>query len=133
MRDPAGVRTSRNLTEAVSDFRTALEHGSATEVLGGLGNAHARAGRLLEAQATLAELLRIEQADQSASVALARVYAGPGDKKQAIEWLRKAAEGHVTGVTFIGVDPAFDPLRSEPDFEALCARPGLPAGVGRLP
>lgn len=91
-------------------------------------NAQARAGRLPEAQATLAELLRIEQAEKGASVALARVYAGLGEKRQAIEWLRKAAEAHVTDVTFIGVDPVFDPLRSEPDFQALCARLSVPAG-----
>jgi hypothetical protein len=98
----------------------------AVEVLGRLGNAQARAGRPAEARATLAELESIERKEKTAGVALARVYTGLGEKRQAIEWLGTAAGDHLTDVAFIGVDPAFDPLRQEPDFQALCARLNVP-------
>ncbi len=116
------------LAEAVSEYQTVLKQMRAVEVMGRLGNAQARAGRLSETRATLGEPQRIEQVEKIAGVALARVYTGLGEKKQAIEWLRKAADAHVTDAVFIGVDPVFDPLRAEPDFKALCARLGLPPG-----
>lgn len=115
------------LAEAISEYRTILRQMRAVEVMGRLGNAQARAGRLAEAQTTLDELQRIEQAEKTAGVAMARVYTGLGEKKPAIEWLHRAAEAHVTDVVFAGVDPAFDPLRAEPGFQALCARLGLPS------
>ncbi len=117
------------LAEAISEYRTILKKERPVEVLGRLGNAQARAGRLAEAQSTLAELERVEEAEKNAGVALARVYAGLGEKKQAIEWLRRAADALLTDVVFMGVDPAFDPLRGEAEFQALCARLGLPRGV----
>ena len=115
------------LDEAISEYRKVLERGRATEVLGRLGNAQARAGRLLDARATMAELEHIQQTEKIAAVALARVSVGLGEKRRAIEWLGEAAAGHLTDVAFIGVDPAFDPLRREPGFQALCARLSLPS------
>ena len=114
------------LAEAIGEYRTILKQARPVEVLGRLGNAQARAGRLAEAQSTLAELARVEEAEKNAGVALARVSTGLGQKKQAIEWLRRAADAHLTDAVFMGVDPAFDPLRGEAEFQGLCARLGLP-------
>ncbi|MGC9970058.1 MAG: hypothetical protein ABSE56_05660 [Bryobacteraceae bacterium] len=52
------------------------------------------------------------------------IHTGLGERKQGIESLRQAADAHDTDVTFMGVDPVFDPLRGEPEFRALCARLG---------
>ena len=117
------------LAEAIGEYQTILKQARPVEVLGRLGNAQARAGRLAEAQSTLAELERVEEAEKNAGVALARVYAGLGQKKEAIEWLRRAAHAHLTDVVFMGVDPAFDPLTGEAEFQALCVRLGLPRNV----
>jgi serine/threonine-protein kinase len=114
------------LSQAIESFQKVLEHGRAVEVLGHLGNAQARAGRLLEARATLAELQEVQRTQGIAAVALARTYAGLGDKAQAIAWLRQAAEAHLTDAAFMAVDPVFDALHRDPDFRALCARRGLP-------
>ena len=95
-------------------------------MLGRLGNAQARAGRVDDARATLAELLEIQRTKGTAAVALARTMVGMGDRAQAIEWLRKAAGAHLTDAAFMGVDPVFDSLRREPEFRALCAQRGLP-------
>lgn len=116
-----------DLVAAISEYRKVLEQMRAAEVLGRLGNAQARAGRIAEARATVAELERIEQTEKIAGVALARVYVGLGEKKLAIERLGKAVEAHLTDVAFMGVDPAFDPLRTEPAFQSLCARVNLPS------
>ena len=82
------------LSEAIENFQKVLEHGRATEVLGRLGNAQARAGRIDDARTTLAELLQIQRTQGIAAVALARTYAGLGEKAQAVDWLRKAADRH---------------------------------------
>jgi serine/threonine-protein kinase len=115
-----------DLAAAISEYRKVLERMRAVEVLGRLGTAQARAGRPAEARATLAELESIERKEKTAGVALARVCTGLGEKRQAIDWLGTAAGDHLTDVAFIGVDPAFDPLRQEPDFQALCARLNVP-------
>jgi hypothetical protein len=86
-----------------------------------------RAGRINEARSILTELESVQKSDGTAAVALAMVHVGLGEKKQAIECLRQAADTHVTDVLFIGVNPIFDSLRGDAGFQALCARLGLPA------
>ena len=54
----------------------------------------------------------------------ALIYAGLGDKQQAIYWLENAyAEG--SGHLGLKVDPTWDDLRSEPRFQDLLRRVGL--------
>jgi TolB-like protein/DNA-binding winged helix-turn-helix (wHTH) protein/Tfp pilus assembly protein PilF len=57
-------------------------------------------------------------------VATGYVYAGNTDK--ALTWLEKAMKARRYGITFLGVDPAFDRLRSDPRFVSLLRRMGLP-------
>ena len=92
-------------------------------ILAALGNAYARAGRMADAASVLTSLGKIP--GTVADVGLAIVHTGRGEKKQAIELLRQAAAAHVPDAIFIGVNPVFDPLRDDPDFQALCAGLGI--------
>ncbi|HET7208484.1 MAG TPA: winged helix-turn-helix domain-containing protein, partial [Terriglobales bacterium] len=56
---------------------------------------------------------------------LATAYAVIGDKTRAFAWLDKAYEAHSNLITCLKVDPAFDPLRSDPRFQSLLRRVGL--------
>lgn len=114
--------------EALGAYEKArAQVGESTDmILGPLGNALGRAGRIGEARSILTELESMQKSDGAAGVALAMVHLGLGERKQAIACLRQAADTHVTDVLFIGVDPVFDPLRGDADFQALCARLGLP-------
>jgi TolB-like protein/DNA-binding winged helix-turn-helix (wHTH) protein/Tfp pilus assembly protein PilF len=58
-------------------------------------------------------------------LAVALAYAGESDK--ALTWLERAFEARAYGITYIGVDPTFDRLRSDPRFVLLLRRIGLPA------
>jgi len=115
-----------NLAAAISDFEKARAiAGGNIDGLGGQGYACARAGRLREAAAIAAELQKVPNG--AGQVALAMVYAGRGQAKQAIASLNAAADARVPDALFIAAQPIFDPLRADPAFQELCARLGLPA------
>jgi TolB-like protein/Flp pilus assembly protein TadD/predicted Ser/Thr protein kinase len=90
-----------------------------------LARGYARGGRKREAERLLAELLPKAKPDYLA-VAIARIYMGLGKKEDAIGWLEKGVDGHDNGVTDLGVGPDWEPLRSDPRFQALLRRIGLP-------
>jgi hypothetical protein len=47
------------------------------------------------------------------------VYAGLGNRDQALEWLEKAHADKNHQVTLINIVPEFESLRSDPRFERL--------------
>jgi TolB-like protein/Tfp pilus assembly protein PilF len=48
------------------------------------------------------------------------------DTTLALDWLEKAYDGHEPNMPYINCMPIFDPLRSEPRFQALLRRMNLP-------
>ena len=74
-----------------------------------------------------AELLERSQSDHvEAPVEIAEFYARAGDKDRTFAWLEKAYQRRVSRVTYINVEPAFDSVRSDPRFDDLLRRIGLP-------
>jgi len=55
------------------------------------------------------------------SYGYALIYAGLNDKEQAFTWLRKAVDERSHWLVWIGLDPRFDSLRSDPRFPPLVA------------
>ena len=53
------------------------------------------------------------------------VYAGMGNKDEAISWLQRAYLEHSEIIVSLKVDPLFDPLRSDPRFQDLLHKVGL--------
>jgi tetratricopeptide (TPR) repeat protein len=60
-----------------------------------------------------------------ASYGLAILYARLGEKEKALDCLEQAYTERQLAMTEIGIEPAFDQLRSEPRFAALLGRVGL--------
>ncbi len=56
---------------------------------------------------------------------IACCYLDAGDYERAIDWLEEAYEVRDPNLPYIG-DPGWDPLRSDPRFQALVKRMGLP-------
>jgi hypothetical protein len=54
----------------------------------------------------------------------AMIYVGLGNKNMALEWLQKAYQQRCL-LTWLKVDPIFDPLRDDRRFEDLLANLGL--------
>jgi tetratricopeptide (TPR) repeat protein len=57
---------------------------------------------------------------------IARCYAHAGEKSKALDWLEKGLEIHDPFLPYLGV-PLYDDMRSDPRFQALLRKIGLPA------
>jgi tetratricopeptide (TPR) repeat protein len=53
-------------------------------------------------------------------------YLFAGDYEKAIDWLEKGYDVHHPQMPYIGADPRWDPLRSDPRFQDLLRRMNLP-------
>ncbi len=54
------------------------------------------------------------------------IYLGLGKNDLAIDWLEKAYGDRSNGLVFLKVEPALDPLRTNPRFVALQAKMNFP-------
>jgi serine/threonine protein kinase/Tfp pilus assembly protein PilF len=88
-----------------------------------LGHAYAVAGRRAEAQKVLDQLNERSKQRYVSAASRAIIYAALGDKDKAFESLEKGYEDRSIGG--IKVNPAYDPLRSDPRFADLLGRMNL--------
>ncbi len=61
------------------------------------------------------------------AINFARAYLRMDDHDQALQWLKTACEERNVHSLMIGVDPLYDPLRTDPRFTASLRRMNLPA------
>lgn len=92
-----------------------------------MGNAYARAGRVEEARRCLRELEQKLEEGPVGTYEVALIYAGLGEKDRALDWLERAYQAHDNGMISLEVDPALDPLRSDPRFQDLVRRMNFPS------
>ncbi|HUJ93332.1 MAG TPA: protein kinase [Candidatus Bathyarchaeia archaeon] len=113
--------------EAVEECKKAAELSHHDPVrVAGLARAYALAGKIAEARQLLENLQGESRRHFVPPTSLAAVYAALGEKNAAIAMLEKAYEQRDSYITWLKVDDAFDSLRSEPRFQALLRRIGLP-------
>lgn len=114
--------------DAVRELRRGLtrsEEGSDRD-LGLLGLVLARSGRTAEAREVLGTLARLGRQRYTSPYGEALIRMGLGDTDQAITLLERAVDEHHPWSVHFNIDPALDPLRSEPRFRALLQRIGIP-------
>ncbi len=109
--------------EAIQQFQKLDDQPHA---LGHMGNAFARIGRAAEARQMIAALQKHVQDTGVGRYEIALVYAGLGEKDEAFAWLEKSFAVRDKGLTYLKIDPCLDPLRSDPRFQDLVRRVGLP-------
>ena len=79
----------------------------------------AMSGRKGEARAIL-DILRNQQSKAYvASDIVASVYVALGEKEKALEYLEKGYQERAGWMIWLKVDPIWDPVRSDPRFDAL--------------
>jgi DNA-binding winged helix-turn-helix (wHTH) protein/Tfp pilus assembly protein PilF len=106
------------LDAAIDEYR----RGSGTTG-GNLGAAYALAGRTIEARRILASLQERYASTQGGAGELAQLYIGLGEFDRAFEWLSRAVDDGRLWTLKVAV--VFDPIRSDPRFEALVRKSGL--------
>ena len=111
--------------EAVAEYEESIRlQGDNTSSQCYLGYALAKAGRRNDAEALRK---RLETTKEYVSPAeLAVLYVGLGDSEQALSALERAYTAHDLQMNFLAVDPHYDALRSEPRFQELIRKVGLP-------
>ncbi|MCH9027574.1 MAG: tetratricopeptide repeat protein [Proteobacteria bacterium] len=91
-----------------------------------LGHAYAVAGRTAEAQKILDELHGLDENQYVLPYGFAIIYTALGENEIAIEWLEKAFDERNLWMPFLNVEPRFDSLRREPEFQDLLRRMNFP-------
>ena len=113
--------------EAIAALQAVLSAlGRKPEVEAELGHALAVAGRRAEARAVLEGLTQLSSSRYVSPYSVALVHAGLGDRDQALAWLDKAYAERSDYMPYLGLEPMLDSLRSDPRFDALVRRVGVP-------
>jgi TolB-like protein/DNA-binding winged helix-turn-helix (wHTH) protein len=130
--DPNYALAHRNLARAFLGKRmheeAASEYVKADRAWGNaypleLALAHAARGNRDEALKILREQSSQPKFDPETAVL---VYLALGEKQEALDWVEKAYEEHDPYAAFWNVNPALDPLRSAPRFQAILRRMNFP-------
>jgi serine/threonine protein kinase/tetratricopeptide (TPR) repeat protein len=117
-----------NFPGALEEFEKAntLAKNETPWPLAELGHLYALTGRTNDAERVLKELTIWSKRSYVSPLAVARVYTGLGNKKQAITCLEQAYTDRSMMMLTLLTDPSFGSLRSEPRFADLLRRMGLP-------
>jgi len=111
--------------EAVAEFQEAVKlSGDSPTCIANLARAYVASGRRSEAVNLLGDLKKRSSPGYSNASEIAMIYASLGDKDQAMNWLEKGYDERFNPGVLLR--PGFDPLRSDPRFQNLVHRVGLP-------
>ncbi len=117
----------KKFPEAISAFQRAVTlSGEGPVMLAALGHAYAVSGQTGEATKIIEELQEKSKQRYVSPYFLAAIYAGLGDKDRALALLQEACAQHSDWLIYLGVDPRFYVLRSDPRFTELLQRVGIP-------
>lgn len=115
------------IKEAVDEFEGAIALSKDDSIaLAGVGHAFGVSGQEKKAREILARLLEMSKRIYVPAYDVAVVHMGLGEKDQALEWLAKAYEERSGFLVYIKCDRRFDTLHSDPRFDTLLKRVGLP-------
>jgi TolB-like protein/DNA-binding winged helix-turn-helix (wHTH) protein/Tfp pilus assembly protein PilF len=111
--------------EAVAELQKAVElSGDSPTCIANLARAYVASGKRSEAVKLLNDLKKRPSTGYSNASEIAMIYAALGDTEQAMNWLEKGYEERFNPGVLLR--PGFDPLRSDPRFQELVHRIGLP-------
>jgi tetratricopeptide (TPR) repeat protein len=95
-----------------------------TIIVGGL---HALRGERTEALAMLKQLADLSQQGSYTALGLAILHGALGDLDKAFELIEASYQEREPALVYLQVEPSFDPLRSDPRYDAMLAKMGLAA------
>jgi serine/threonine protein kinase/tetratricopeptide (TPR) repeat protein len=92
-----------------------------------LAHTYGMSGRAKDALQVLDDLTKLANHKYVAPHFLAGIHIGLGGNDRAIEYLEKSYQEHSHWLIYLHMDPSMDALRSNPRFQDLLRRVGLPA------
>ena len=111
--------------EAIAELQKAVQLSSGGPTcMANLARADVASGKRSEAEKLLGDLKQRSSPGYSHGSEIAVIYASLGDTDQAMNWLEKGYEERFNPGVLLR--PGFDPLRSDPRFQNLVRRIGLP-------
>jgi serine/threonine protein kinase/TolB-like protein/Tfp pilus assembly protein PilF len=117
----------RMYDEAIASFQKGNQLAPyTTDMSALLGHAYAMTGKRDEALKILGEMNELSNRQYVSPYGIALIYVGLGEKDQTFKWLEKAYDDRIWLMGMLKVEPTFDPIRSDPRFEDLLRRVGLP-------
>ena len=111
--------------DAIPALKKAKAMGSPPFVTAYLAFAYGAAGDRAAAMTELEELKKISRDGRVLPFNLALVHLGLGDHTRALDYLEKALAADSQMMAWIGRDPIFEPLRSEPRFAKILEKMGV--------
>lgn len=123
-----GFEGTGKLPEAIIEYQKAVELSSGDQdAQAFLAHAYAAIGKKAEAEKLLRDLELKSKDSYVSPYILATVYAGLGEKDKAIQFLQKAYDERSLEISSnLKADLRLDNLRSDPRFQDLARRIGLP-------
>ena len=95
-------------------------------MLARLGRTYALSGDRSQAEQVLRQLVELSARRKGMSGVTAGVAASLGKRDEAFATVQKACEERDGSMILLNYDHAWDPLRSDPRFQQLVRRVGLP-------
>ena len=87
-----------------------------------LGHAYAISGQKRMAEESLARLTEQSKQRYVPPYDMAEIYIGLAEKEQALKYLEIAYQDRSCWMTWLRVDPRFDPIRGDPRYKDLLRR-----------
>ena len=122
----AGYEGAGKLPEAIAEYRKAMETSDDPGLAVALAHALAASGEKSRAAKILRDLEHNARA-MASPYTMATIYAGLGENDRALEFLGKACLKKSLGASLVRSDFLLDNLRSDPRFQLLLRRVGLPS------
>ncbi len=123
-----GYEGTGRLPEAVTEYQKSVQLSNGnTDAEASLAHAYAAMGKRAEAEKIRRDLESESRNTYVPPYTLATVYAGLGEKDKAIQFLKKAYDERSPEISWhLKADVRIDSLRSDPRFQDLARRFGLP-------
>lgn len=112
--------------DAIFQGQRAIDLIDSPQVQSYLGHAYASSGEEDKAREILKALIEQSEKRFVSPLCIATIYAGLGELDEAFEWMEKAYEVRSFDITYLNVWPMVDNLRSDPRFDEILERIGLP-------
>ena len=112
---------------AIEEFQKAISLSQGSPLMkAALGHAYAKSQKTDEANKILDELNELSKQQYVSPLEIAAIYVALGDDEKAFQLLEKAYAEHSFHLVNLNVSPRFKSIRSDPRFEDLVHRIGLP-------